>query len=40
MDHPQKRARLGTFASIFTPSVLAILWIILFLRLGYPINEI
>jgi amino acid transporter len=30
--------RLGTFAGVFTPSVLTILGIILFLRLGYVIG--
>ena len=30
-----ERGRLGTFAGVFTPSVLTILGIILFLRLGY-----
>lgn len=38
MDHPQKRA-LGTFAGVFTPSVLTILGIILFLRLGYVVGN-
>lgn len=39
MDHPQKRAKLGTFAGVFTPSVLTILGIILFLRLGYVVGN-
>jgi hypothetical protein len=30
--------RLGTFAGVFTPSVLTILGIILFLRLGYVVG--
>ena len=30
---------LGTFAGVFTPSVLTILGIILFLRLGYVVGE-
>ncbi|NJL30563.1 MAG: amino acid permease [Phycisphaerales bacterium] len=32
---PLKKATLGTFAGVFTPSLLTILGIILFLRLGY-----
>ena len=31
-------ARLGTFAGVFTPSILTILGIILFLRLGYVVG--
>ena len=31
--------RLGTFAGVFTPSILTILGIILFLRLGYVVGE-
>lgn len=34
-----KTGRLGTFAGVFTPSVLTILGIILFLRLGYVIGN-
>jgi RNA polymerase sigma factor (sigma-70 family) len=33
------RARLGTFAGVFTPSILTILGIILFLRLGYLVGS-
>jgi amino acid transporter len=32
-------ARLGTFAGVFTPSILTILGIILFLRLGFVVGE-
>jgi len=32
-------AALGTFAGVFTPSVLTILGIILFLRLGYVVGS-
>ena len=32
--------RLGTFAGVFTPSILTILGIILFLRLGYVVDFI
>ncbi len=35
---PQAPGRLGTFAGVFTPSVLTILGIILFLRLGYVVG--
>ena len=31
--------RLGTFAGVFTPSILTILGIILFLRLGYVVGS-
>ena len=31
--------RLGTFAGVFTPSILTILGIILFLRLGYVVGD-
>jgi hypothetical protein len=31
--------RLGTFAGVFTPSLLTILGIILFLRLGYVVGN-
>jgi amino acid transporter len=37
MDSPT--GRLGTFAGVFTPSVLTILGIILFLRLGYVVGS-
>ena len=33
------RAKLGTFAGVFTPSVLTILGLILFLRLGYVVGD-
>ncbi len=33
--NPEKAGKLGTFAGVFTPSILTILGIILFLRLGY-----
>ncbi len=36
---PQTNAGLGTFAGVFTPSVLTILGIILFLRLGYVVGN-
>ena len=32
-------AKLGTFAGVFTPSILTILGIILFLRLGFVIGQ-
>ena len=32
------QGRLGTFAGVFTPSILTILGIILFLRLGYVVG--
>jgi len=35
---PTDRGRLGTFAGVFTPSVLTILGIILFLRLGFVVG--
>lgn len=35
---PASRPRLGTFAGVFTPSVLTILGLILFLRLGYVVG--
>jgi amino acid transporter len=34
-SRPENSAQLGTFAGVFTPSILTILGIILFLRLGY-----
>lgn len=37
-ERKQKTGRLGTFAGVFTPSVLTILGIILFLRLGYVVG--
>ncbi len=37
IDRPP--VRLGTFAGVFTPSVLTILGIILFLRMGYVVGE-
>jgi amino acid transporter len=36
---PDSRGTLGTFAGVFTPSVLTILGIILFLRLGYVVGN-
>jgi len=39
MQHPASAAGLGTFAGVFTPSVLTILGIILFLRLGYVVGS-
>ena len=36
---PVKRPGLGTFAGVFTPSILTILGIILFLRLGYVVGH-
>ncbi len=39
MDAARPAGRLGTFAGVFTPSVLTILGIILFLRLGYVIGS-
>jgi len=36
---PKSRATLGTFAGVFTPSILTILGIILFLRLGYVVGN-
>ena len=35
----QKEGQLGTFSGVFTPSVLTILGIILFLRLGYVVGN-
>jgi amino acid transporter len=35
---PAGQAKLGTFAGVFTPSVLTILGIVLFLRLGYVVG--
>ena len=35
----KKRGTLGTFAGVFTPSILTILGIILFLRLGYVVGN-
>jgi amino acid transporter len=36
---PESKGTLGTFAGVFTPSVLTILGIILFLRLGYVVGN-
>lgn len=36
---PTKKANLGTFSGVFTPSILTILGIILFLRLGYVVGN-
>ena len=38
-ENHQKGGTLGTFAGVFTPSVLTILGIILFLRLGYVVGN-
>jgi hypothetical protein len=35
----QKGGTLGTFGGVFTPSILTILGIILFLRLGYVVGS-
>ena len=35
----EKVGTLGTFAGVFTPSILTILGIILFLRLGYVVGN-
>ncbi|MBA3009890.1 MAG: amino acid permease [Proteobacteria bacterium] len=37
--HPKSTGSLGTFAGVFTPSVLTILGIILFRRMGYVLGE-
>ena len=36
---PAKKANLGTFSGVFTPSILTILGIILFLRLGFVVGS-
>jgi len=36
---PQPKGTLGTFGGVFTPSILTILGIILFLRLGYVVGQ-
>ena len=36
---PDGHGKLGTFAGVFTPSILTILGIILFLRLGYVVGN-
>lgn len=38
-DAPASKGTLGTFAGVFTPSILTILGIILFLRLGYVVGN-
>ncbi|NNL76065.1 MAG: hypothetical protein HKO68_06995, partial [Desulfobacterales bacterium] len=38
-DTSDAKGTLGTFAGVFTPSVLTILGIILFLRLGFVIGN-
>jgi amino acid transporter len=38
-EAPSPAPRLGTFAGVFTPSILTILGIILFLRLGYVVGD-
>jgi amino acid transporter len=39
VTEPTSRGTLGTFAGVFTPSILTILGIILFLRLGYAVGN-
>ncbi len=39
MDRTNGKGTLGTFAGVFTPSILTILGIILFLRLGYVVGN-
>ena len=39
MDEKPIGGQLGTFAGVFTPSILTILGIILFLRLGYVVGS-
>ena len=39
MKPPKTRGTLGTFGGVFTPSVLTILGLILFLRLGYVVGD-
>ena len=39
LNHQASRGQLGTFAGVFTPSILTILGIILFLRLGYVVGN-
>jgi hypothetical protein len=36
---PGRERTLGTFAGVFTPSVLTILGLVLFLRLGYVVGS-
>jgi amino acid permease len=36
---PERKETLGTFSGVFTPSILTILGIILFLRLGYVVGN-
>ncbi|MBU1162068.1 MAG: amino acid permease, partial [Proteobacteria bacterium] len=38
-ENHQNKGKLGTFAGVFTPSILTILGIILFLRLGYVVGS-
>lgn len=38
--HSQRRGTLGTFAGVFTPSILTILGIILFLRTGFVVGNV
>lgn len=40
MPSPVSPAGLGTFAGVFTPSILTILGIVLFLRLGYVVGAV
>ena len=39
MSRATKQVAMGTFAGVFTPSILTILGIILFLRLGYVVGS-
>lgn len=39
VNAPRSGGTLGTFAGVFTPSILTILGIILFLRLGYVVGS-
>ena len=36
---PERGGKLGTFAGVFTPSIMTIVGVILFLRLGYVVGE-
>jgi len=40
LDSSHSKGTLGTFAGVFTPSILTILGIILFLRLGYVVGNV
>ncbi len=39
MEEPQKGNQFGTFAGVFTPSILTILGVIMFLRSGFVIGQ-